>query len=263
MTPRQREALSGADIVACEDSRVTGKLFERLGISRPDGKPRFISYHDHNEQARAAELIKLIDAGEHVVLVSDAGTPGLADPGYRVVKAARDAGLRVDVLPGAFAAALAVAGSGLPTDRWVFEGFAPSKASARRDRLQSVRAACATACFYESPRRVDDFLVEVENVFGSSHPVCVARELTKTHEQWLTGTVSEVRGALTETRGEFAIVIGPTVAEAADPDLDRWIQALRDQGLAPGSIKSAISAATGLPKREIYAHMERTKARDG
>ena len=260
VTPRQLAVLRGADIVACEDSRTTGKLFELLGIARPDGVPRFVPYHEHNEAERCAELLTALHDGQHVVLVSDAGTPALSDPGYRLVRAAREAQLDVEVLPGPFAAAMAVAGSGLPTDCFRFEGFAPNKQGARRLALARARDAQVTTVFYESPRRVGSFLRDVAEVFGSDHEVCVARELTKLHEEWTFGEVGTVADTFADgTRGELAVVIAPAKALARD-DIDHWIAAMVDSDISPRTIKAVISSVTGLSKSEIFERLEKLKS---
>lgn len=259
VTPRQLAALSNADIVACEDSRTTGKLFERLGIDRSDGTPRFVAYHEHNEERATPQLVDALLAGQHVVLVSDAGTPAISDPGYRLVRAAREANLDVEVLPGPVAAVIALAGSGLPTNRWLFEGFAPSKAGQRAKTLEAARASGATTIFYESPRRVGDFLAGVADVFGETHPVCVARELTKLHEEWRTGNARALSEELAEgTRGEVVVVVGPAEQLVHD-DVDEWLSALVEAQIAPRDIKSIVARVSGLPKKEIFDRLERVK----
>lgn len=263
VTPRQIEVLSSADLVACEDTRTTGKLFELLGIDRSSGTPRFVSYHEHNEQERTPQLIEALERGDEVVLVSDAGTPTVADPGFRLVRAARMAGVDVTVLPGPVAAVVGLAGAGLPTDRWMFEGFAPSKSNARREVLERARDTGVTTVFYESPRRVVDFLEDLEAVYGRDHEVCVARELTKRFEEWLVGGCATVREALAEresVKGELVVVVGPAQPLRRD-DVDEWIEAMLEERVKPAKIKAVVARTTALSKSEVFDRMERLKGR--
>lgn len=262
VTKRQREALRTADVIACEDSRTTGKLLELLGIDRADGRPRLKSFHEHNEERRVDELVQALLAGEAVVVVSDAGTPGISDPGFRLVRAARAAGVEVTVLPGPVAAVVALAGSGLPTDRWTFAGFLPSKSKAREEALERLRDGAATAVLYESPHRVVALVEAVASVYGDVE-VCVARELTKLHEEWLVGSADEVRARLQSRdrlRGEFVVVIAPGEVLGALDDVDDWVAAMIDAGIRPSTIKAVASAATGLSKSNIWDRMERLKS---
>lgn len=266
VTPRQISALREADIIACEDSRTTGKLLELLGIARVDGKPRFVSYHDHNATERASDLVQRMLSGEHVVLVTDAGTPAISDPGYRLVAAAREAGLNVSVLPGAVAGVLAVAGSGLPTDRWAFEGFLPAKGAARVERLEALRSMAVTGVLYESPHRIETLIGEVARVYGEDHPVCVARELTKLHEEWLAGSAGDIAAELERRerqRGEFCVVVGPGPSqdEVESSDVDPWIAEMITAGVKPAVIKRVVSNVSGLSKSEVFDRMERIKSR--
>ncbi len=259
VTPRQLAALRDADIVACEDSRTTGKLFERLRLVRPDGKPRFVAYHEHNEESGAADLVRSLQAGLNVTLVSDAGTPAISDPGYRLVRAAREAGIPVQVLPGAVAGAMAVAGSGLPSDRWVFEGFAPPKTAGRQTALKRSRDSGATAVYYESPHRISAFLADVAVVYGPEHQVCVAREMTKRFEEWNYGPAAEVAERYAEgAKGELVVVVGPAAVAVMD-DVDVWIEKMIEAGVAPSAIKAVVHGVSGLSKSEVFARMERFK----
>ncbi len=262
VTDRQREALKSVDVIACEDTRTTGKLLKLLGVSRDDGRPRLLSYHEHNEAQRIEELVGAMQAGDDVALVSDAGTPGISDPGFRLVRAAREAEIDVTVLPGPVAAVLALVGSGLPTDRWTFAGFLPSKTKARLEALETLRDGRATAVLYESPRRVVALLEAVRDIYGEVD-VCVARELTKMHEEWLVGPVSRVCSDLEArdaVRGEIVVVIAPGEDRGAQDDVDEWIAAMIDGGLRPSEIKTIASNATGLSKSEIWDRMERLKS---
>jgi 16S rRNA (cytidine1402-2'-O)-methyltransferase len=203
-----------------------------------------------------------MQAGDDVALVSDAGTPGISDPGFRLVRASREAGIDVTVLPGPVAAVLALVGSGLPTDRWTFAGFLPSKTKARLEALETLRDGSATAVLYESPRRVVALLEAVRDIYGEVD-VCVARELTKMHEEWLVGPVSRVCSDLEArdaVRGEIVVVIAPGEDRGAQDDVDEWIAAMIDGGLRPSEIKTIASNATGLSKSEIWDRMERLKS---
>ncbi|MDX1748100.1 MAG: ribosomal RNA small subunit methyltransferase I, partial [Halobacteriales archaeon] len=197
-----------------------------------------------------------------VVLVSDAGTPAISDPGFRLIRAARAAGIEVTVLPGPVAAVLALVGSGLPTDRWTFAGFPSTRRKARTNLLEELHAAGATAVLYESPRRVVDLLSDVADVYGEVQ-VCVARELTKLHEEWWTGTAGEVSDALAardRLRGEFVVVVGSGEVRERSDDVDRWLASLIDAGVKPSTIKQIASDASGLSKSEIWDRMERLKS---
>ncbi|MBA2660876.1 MAG: 16S rRNA (cytidine(1402)-2'-O)-methyltransferase [Bradymonadaceae bacterium] len=266
ITARQRDALSAAEIIACEDTRETGKLLERLGIVRVDGVPALVSYHEHNEQARVSSLVAALQQGKRVVLVSDAGTPAISDPGFRLVRAAVEAGLAITALPGPVAAMVALSASGLPTDRFFFEGFLPSKQGARRKRLSVLDALGVSVVLYESPHRVIVLLEDVVEVLGAQREVCVARELTKLHEEYLRGTADAVRSTLSareRVRGEFVVILGPRVdedpaaAEEREEAIDSKILELLEEGMRPRGIKEVVSALFGLAKSEIYERIER------
>lgn len=268
ITERQREALASADIIACEDTRRTGKLLELVGIARVDGRPRLVSYHEHNEAERAAELVERIRAGAHVVLVSDAGTPTISDPGYRLVRAAIDAGIAIEALPGPMAGVVALSASGLPTDRFVFEGFLPAKQAARRERLEGLQGLERTAVLYESPYRLVELLGDVAAVYGPDHPVCVGRELTKMHEEYVRGGAGQVRESFAgrdEIHGEVVVVLGPSSAEAddqaaVDAAIDAKIAELLAEGMRPRGIKAVVAELFDVRKSELYERIERVKA---
>ncbi len=249
ITLRALRVLREADVVAAEDTRVTRELLRTHGI-----QARLSSYHDHNEIARAAELVDRIRAGEKVALVSDAGTPLVNDPGWRIVRACIDAGLPIEVLPGPCAAIAALTGAGLPVDRFYYGGFLPRDEGPRRAALAELASLRATLVFYESPLRLGATLETLATLWPA-RPVCVARNLTKEHEQWLRGTASEVRAALgDETRGEVVLLVGgapegPVITvESLDDEITRRLAA----GEGPKDIATSLAAATGLPRREIY-----------
>ena len=204
ITARALRVLREADLVAAEDTRHTRHLLQHFGIPA-----QVVSLHEHNERARAASLVERVQAGQDVALVTDAGSPGIADPGYPVVRAAVAAGVRVESVPGPSAVIAALQVSGLPTDAFLFAGFLPPKGAARRRRLEELSAQRETVVVFESPHRIEACLEDLEAVWGE-RPLALVRELTKLHEQVLRGTASEVRAALRAEwkRGEMVLVLG-------------------------------------------------------
>ncbi len=206
LTDRARLVLATADLIACEDTRTTGSLLTRLGLHRP-----LFPYHDHNETAAADQLVARLREGRSVAVVSDAGTPAISDPGFRVVRACRRAGLPVVPVPGACALAAVLSASGLPSDGFLFAGFLPPKTSARGAFLDKYRDFDYTLALYESCHRIDKFAAEIVAVLGPDRVVCLAKEVTKLHETWLVGPAGEVAGRLARTslKGEFVVLIAP------------------------------------------------------
>jgi 16S rRNA (cytidine1402-2'-O)-methyltransferase len=251
ITLRALRVLGAADVVAAEDTRVTMQLLGHHHLH-----PRLLSYHDHNEVDRAPELVARIQAGEHVALVSDAGTPLVNDPGWRLVRACIDAGVDVEILPGASAVITALAGAGLAVDQFYFGGFLPREEGKRRTALAELAALQATLIFYESPLRLAESLATIADLWPARQ-VCVARNLTKQYEQWIRGTAAEARATLgDETRGEVVLLIsGSTGAVHAPADVDAAIRARLAAGERAKEIATAIAAATGLPRREVYARV--------
>lgn len=238
-------------VIACEDTRQTQKLLERYEIRKP-----LISYHEHNEARRAAEIIESLEAGHSVALVSDAGTPLVSDPGYRVVKATIERGFDVVPVPGPSAVLAALAGSGLPTDEFRFIGFLPSKAGARRKALTDIASALGTVVAYESPRRILDTLTEMAEILGSA-PVVLAREITKIHEEFLRGSAAEIREQLAKRasiKGEITLIIGRTEkgASAVSDPLTEVLRLETEQGLDRMQAVKTVAKQLGLPKREVY-----------
>jgi 16S rRNA (cytidine1402-2'-O)-methyltransferase len=249
ITLRALEVLAAAELIACEDTRVTRKLVDHYGITTP-----LTPYHDHNAAEARPKLIARLEAGAAIALVSDAGTPLISDPGYKLVLAARETGVRVSALPGASAVLTALAVGALPTDRFFFEGFLPAKDGARRSRIAELKRIPATLVLFESGPRIAAALADLAAGLGARE-VAVCRELTKLHEEVRRGDLAALgrdyaEGA--ETRGEFVIVIGPPEAAAHEPaDID----ALLRQALARLSVKEAvaeIAGVTGAPRREVY-----------
>jgi 16S rRNA (cytidine1402-2'-O)-methyltransferase len=256
ITLRALRVLKEAHIIACEDTRHTRGLLTRYEIS---GK-RLLSCHEHNEEARAAELVEAMQAGQNVALVSDAGTPAISDPGFRVVQAAIAAGLPVFSIPGPVAAIAALASSGLPTDAFSFHGFLPAKQGQRQSALEALRDQAATLIFYEAPHRIVKTLADVIKTLGD-RSVVVARELTKLHEEILRGPASEVMAALAgreRVKGEIVLLIGRGEGVAAAPELslaDRVAALIADGSGRMDAIKQA-ARERGLSKREAYAQLE-------
>lgn len=205
LTFRALRVLKEADVVACEDTRVTGKLFAHYGIETPR-----LSYHDHNERQRAPELVARMEAGAHVALVSDAGSPGISDPGFFLVRAAAEAGVRIEALPGPTAFVPALTASGLPCETFVFEGFLPQK-KGRQTRIKRLAEETRTSVLYESPHRLAKALGQLAEFCGADRPAAVGRELTKLYEEVRRGTLAELQahyGAQAKVRGECVIVVG-------------------------------------------------------
>ncbi|HEU0118583.1 MAG TPA: 16S rRNA (cytidine(1402)-2'-O)-methyltransferase [Alphaproteobacteria bacterium] len=250
MTMRGLVTLALADRVACEDTRVGGGLLSKYGIKKP-----LVSYHDHNADARRPEILKHIEAGEAVALISDAGMPLIADPGYKLVRACRENGLLVNVIPGANAALAALAGSGLPTDHFYFAGFLPPKTGARQKALTEIKTMAATLVFYEAPQRLKDTLADMVKILGADRQVAIGRELTKLFEETRGGTLDEVANhyAVNVPKGEIVIVVAPPAKHAAEEhDLDALLRTY----LRTLSVRDAAAAAcdvTGIKKSEVYA----------
>lgn len=253
VTVRALDALARADVIAAEDTRQARKLMMLHGIE-PAGRP-VIPYHDHNGAAQRPKLMARIEAGESVVCVSDAGTPLIADPGWRLAKEAIERGLFVTALPGASALLAALTISGLPTDRFLFAGFPPPKQTARRKDLAALAAVPATLVFYESPRRLGALLADMALTLGGDREAAVCRELTKLHEEARRGTLAALaeRYAGDPPKGEIVVCVGPPLEKAADEaDVDAF---MRD-ALKTMSDRDAARAATetfGMPRKTAYA----------
>jgi 16S rRNA (cytidine1402-2'-O)-methyltransferase len=253
ITERARQTLARVAVVAAEDTRHTGQLLSQYGVSVP-----MFALHEHNEADRADALVARLVGGEDVALVSDAGTPLVSDPGYRLVAAAAAAGVRVVPLPGACAAIAALSVAGLPTDRFVFEGFLPSKTAARRARLSELVSEARTLVFYESPHRLKDALVDCREVFGADRRAALARELTKLHETIYRGTLGELTLQATQdpnmARGECVLVIEGEPVRTDDLDLSRYDDVLRRLcAHAPlAVVADTVSELTGLRRNAVY-----------
>jgi 16S rRNA (cytidine1402-2'-O)-methyltransferase len=251
ITLRALRILRECDLVACEDTRQSRKLLDHASISKP-----MVSYHDHNEAVRTAELIEKLQGGAKIALVSDAGTPMISDPGYRLVVAAVEAGIAVVPIPGASAAIAAMSASGLPPDSFRFCGFLPPRGAARKKALEEVAHETATLIFYEAPHRIVEALEDIAAVMGSRR-VVVAREITKIHEEFLRGTAAEIRATLAarpSVKGEITILIakqeGALVHE--DISIEDAVRALEQSGIARMDAIKRVAKERGLGKRDVY-----------
>jgi 16S rRNA (cytidine1402-2'-O)-methyltransferase len=264
VTRRARRVLSEVDVVACEDTRRTRSLLEHFGI-----RARTVSYHEHNERERAEELARLIEEGQTVALVSDAGTPGVNDPGYRLVRACVERNLSVVPVPGPTALVAALTASGLPTDEFYFGGFLPARSHARREQLASVKQLRATLVFYETPHRLAHALSDALEVLGE-RKAAVARELTKIHEEFIRGRLSELVTHFTTggaARGEMVLVIdrdvieeeGVGVTQTASSVADR-VAALEAEGLDPRAALKRAARELGLTRDEAYRRLTSERA---
>ena len=260
MTFRAVRVLREADVIACEDTRRTRGLLSHFSIA---GK-LLLSCHEHNERERAAELVQRVEAGEDVALVSDAGMPGISDPGYRVVQAMIAAGLRVAPLPGPSSVSAAVAASGLPTDAYRYCGFLPPRKGQRRRALEAVRDETATLVFLETPHRIVPALADVEDILGSREAV-VAREISKIHEEFLRGSVGALRAQIESRggiKGEMVLVVEGARERLADGEssVEDRVSDLTAQGSSRMDAIKQVARERGLNKRDIYRRLEDSKS---
>lgn len=250
--PRALDTLRAAAAICAEDTRRSGQLLAHFGIATP-----LLALHEHNEDAISRKLVARLLAGESLALVSDAGTPLVSDPGFRLVRAARAAGVRVSPVPGPSALVAALSVAGLPSDRFVFEGFLPAKASARRERLQPLAAEPRTLIFYESSHRIADTLADMAQAFGGERPAVLARELTKLFETVLDGSLAEllakVEADADQRKGEFVLLV-----QGADEDADakvtegqRLYAKLKDH-LPPSTAAKLAAELSGAPRKALY-----------
>ena len=260
---RARKVLEEVDLVAAEDTRRSGKLLDMLGI-----RNQLISCHEHNETGRVPELLERLTGGESIALVSDAGTPLVSDPGFRLVSAAAQAGIDVRPIPGCSAAIAAVSVAGLPTDQLLFAGFLPSGAAKRATRLEALKTNPATLIMYEAVHRVTATLEALELAFGAERPIMAAREITKLHECFYRGTIAEVREQIAAdaggNKGEFTLVIqGAEQAEPSDADVDRTLKVLLGY-LGVRQAADATAKILGTKKNAVYKRaLELRESTDG
>lgn len=252
LTPRALETLRTVDAICAEDTRHTGQLLSHFGLSTP-----LLALHEHNEEAIAARIVARLQQGQSLALVCDAGTPLVSDPGYRLVRAARAAGIRVSPVPGACAAIAALSVAGLPSDRFVFEGFLPAKPSARREHLRTLVGEPRTLVFYESSHRIAESLADLVAVFGAQRPAAIARELTKLFETVLDGELAallaQVEADQNQRKGEFVVMVQGAAADA-DARLaeGRRVHALLKDHLPPSTAAKLAAEITGAPRKALY-----------
>lgn len=258
ITLRALRVLGAAPIIAAEDTRAAQRLLGRHALWPRDGA-RLVSFFEGNEAARSAELLRALEEGQDVAVISEAGTPGVSDPGQRLVVAAAAAGVRVEPLPGASAALCALVGSGLATERFTFLGFPPRQEGARLALFGSLRREPGTLIFLEAPDRTGRTLADLAQALGAARPACVARELTKLHEEFARGTLGDLaaRYAQEPPRGEVTLVVGgaatgPGAEEEAEEDVEAAVRERLRAGQGPKEIAAALSLRTGLPRRQIY-----------
>ena len=258
LTPRARQTLAEVDLIAAEDTRHTGRLLSHFGV-----KTRLLALHDHNEAELADKVIDMLLAGQSIALVSDAGTPLVSDPGYRLVKAAHERGVPVSPIPGPSALTATLSVAGLPTDRFCFEGFLPAKKKARFDVLTGLMDEARTMIFYESVHRIEGALAALSGIFGTGRIAFIGRELTKMHEQCVYGTLGEIHRQLLDgsiiKKGEFVIVVGGSLeTKASSFDLDSLLVELSGK-LPDKEIAKAIARATGEKRNALYQRLLKLK----
>ena len=252
LSPRAQQVLREVAAVCAEDTRRSGQLLAHFGIGTP-----LLALHEHNEQQLAERLVARLLGGEALALVSDAGTPLVSDPGYRLVRAARAAGVKVSPVPGPSALVAALSVAGLPSDRFTFEGFLPAKASARRERLAALAGEPRTLVFYESSHRIEESLADLRAAFGDDRPAVLARELTKLFETVLDGTLADLHARVAadadQRKGEFVLVV-QGVGEDADAKLaeGRRVHAILARQLPPSTAAKLAAEITGAPRKALY-----------
>ena len=251
MSPRAVDVLGRVSAIAAEDTRRSGRLLSHFGL-----KTRLIAYHEHNESERAAALVEMLESGRELALVSDAGTPLISDPGWRLVVLATSRGIPVLTVPGPSAVTAALSVAGLPTDRFVFEGFLPRRATARAERLQTLAAETRTLVFYESVHRVAATLAAMVDVLGGERRAAVSRELTKRHETTRTATLAELAAAVGDDiplLGEFVIVVAGAAEQPDATDAEvRRVYGLLAGTVSPGDARRLCAAITGASRNRIY-----------
>ncbi len=252
MTFRAVRILQTVDMIAAEDTRHTGKLLQHFEIKTPQ-----LSYHEHNRTSRIPELLEYLANDKAIALVSDAGMPGISDPGYELIEACIEAGINVVPIPGASAAITALSAAGLPTDRFVFEGFLPAKTQQRREHLESLQTESRTLIFYESPHRLQDTLQDLAQMLGSDRQIVLGRELTKLYEEFWRGTIAEAIAHYSqrEPQGEYTLVLAgipPSQPQLTQEELKAELKQLISQGISRSQASRQLAKVTSLPRRQLY-----------
>jgi 16S rRNA (cytidine1402-2'-O)-methyltransferase len=252
---RAARVLREADVIAAEDTRSARTLLAHAdAMGSPNARRKIVSFFEGNEAERAGELAAALRAGQAVAVISEAGMPGISDPGARAVPAAIEAGARVEVIPGPSAALAALVGSALPTDRFTFVGFPPREEGARRELFGGLRGETATLIFYEAPDRVGATLADLAAAFGADRRASLGRELTKLHEEHVRGTLGELAARYAETppRGECTLVVAGGTGDLAPIDIEAELRRLLAEGLGPKDAAARLVVVTGKPRRELY-----------
>ncbi len=252
MTFRAVRILQTVDMIAAEDTRHTGKLLQHFQVKTPQ-----VSYHEHNSSSRIPELLEHLINDKAIALVSDAGIPSISDPGYELVKACIEAGITVVSIPGASAAITALSAAGLPTNRFVFEGFLSAKTQQRREHLESLQAEPRTLIFYESPHRLRETLQDLAEIWGSDRQIVLARELTKLYEEFWRGTIAEAIAHYNQRdpQGEYTLVVAGTPSsqiQLTEAQLKAELQQIISQGISRSQASRQLAKLTSLPRRQIY-----------
>lgn len=261
ITYRAVRILKEVELIACEDTRQTRKLLDHYGITA-----KVVSYHEHNEAARAEELVAKLQTGASIAQVSDAGMPGISDPGYRLISLAIEKGVRVVPVPGPSATITALAGSGLATESFEFLGFLPARSGQRKSMLEAMRGADHTVIVYEAPHRIRESMADIVEVLGPERPVVIARELTKVHEEFMRGTGGQVLAELKERelKGEITLLIGkgaPQEFHAEATDLrTRLGEIMQEKKVDEKAAMKVLARERGLSKSEIYRELQRCAA---
>lgn len=254
------EALTASDVIAAEDTRRLHRLARDLGVTLT---AEIVSLHDSVEEGRAKKLVERLQRGESVLVVSDAGMPLVSDPGYRLVRACLDAGIEVSVLPGPSAVLAALAVSGLPVDRFCFEGFLPRKPGERRRRIEELAGERRTMIFFEAPHRLAEAMEALADGLGGDRPAAICRELTKTYEEVRRGTLAELRDGLGEVRGEITLVVAGASAASRSGDPQSWAADVADhesEGMDRRTAIATVARDSGVSRRDVYDAVVRAKA---